>query len=376
METGEGSACAAQQYNLKWTNHTNNILEMFSEQLLNGLLVDVTLFCDGQFIRAHKMVLSACSPYFQELFKVHKVDHPVIFMNGVRYVAVKQMVEFMYQGEIKVSDEDLDQLLSIAENLQIKGLCKIRRENENEKSPVTPKKEPFNEEPFTPSPATPKRRKRRKTSQSPVTVEDLQTNGDFSAASVRCLPNIIYSRVIINFQQSTESLEDTHPVTKNSTIRRPKNAFMIFSGQWRRKLAKEYYGESNKEISMRLGAMWKTLSSSEKDEYFEAAKKVVEDHRLKYPDYHLAKEAKQALKGRRPRNPRQFKRKKSGASENSLEDIPNSSEPLEENQTKPTNEEQTNANAEDKAETDESNLVIAESQCSDSSGENSVSSKN
>lgn len=54
-----------QQYNLKWTNHTNNILEMFSDQYLRGNLVDVTFLCEGQYIKAHKVVLSACSPYFQ-----------------------------------------------------------------------------------------------------------------------------------------------------------------------------------------------------------------------------------------------------------------------------------------------------------------------
>lgn len=365
MDASDG-ACAAQQYNLKWTNHTNNILEMFSQQLLNGLLVDVTLFCDGQFIRAHKMVLSACSPYFQELFNVHNVDHPIIFMNGVRFVAVKQMVEFMYQGEIKVSDEDLDQLLAIAESLQIKGLCKIRRENnEADSSSTSAKKETVHETTkITRGSTMPKRRKRRKLSQSPgFAVDDLQTNGDYSGAS-----------------QSTESFEEAPTVTQTTPPRRPKNAFMIFAGIWRKKLAKEHQGESNKEISMRLGAMWKTLSATEKDEYFSAAKKVVEDHRLKYPDYHLAKEAKQALKERRAKNSKQFKRKRNASAE-PIEDIPNSSEPEPvlpiETGTKIKKEfPEERVNADVKVETDESNLVIAESQCSDSSGENSISSKN
>ena len=76
---------STQQFNLRWNNHTNNILQVrhnvniinakylfiyillqvFLEQLSNENLVDVTLSCQGQFLKAHKMVLSACSPYFQ-----------------------------------------------------------------------------------------------------------------------------------------------------------------------------------------------------------------------------------------------------------------------------------------------------------------------
>lgn len=54
-----------QQYNLKWTNHTFNMLQTFSEQLLKENFVDCTLACDGQFLKVHKMVLSGCSYYFQ-----------------------------------------------------------------------------------------------------------------------------------------------------------------------------------------------------------------------------------------------------------------------------------------------------------------------
>ncbi|KAG8283663.1 hypothetical protein J6590_011029 [Homalodisca vitripennis] len=59
------SSTSPQQFNLRWNNHTNNIIEVFAEQLTSESLVDVTISCEGQFIKAHKMVLSACSPYFQ-----------------------------------------------------------------------------------------------------------------------------------------------------------------------------------------------------------------------------------------------------------------------------------------------------------------------
>lgn len=57
-----------QQFNLRWNNHTANFVNVFQEQFANQTLVDVTLSCQGQFLKAHKMVLSACSPYFQVCF--------------------------------------------------------------------------------------------------------------------------------------------------------------------------------------------------------------------------------------------------------------------------------------------------------------------
>lgn len=114
------------QFYLRWNNHTNNILQVFMEQLTAENLVDVTISCEGKFIKAHKMVLSACSPYFQELFRVHEVAHPVIIMNGVRFADLKQVIEFMYKGEIKILETELEKLLSVAENLQVKGLSNVR----------------------------------------------------------------------------------------------------------------------------------------------------------------------------------------------------------------------------------------------------------
>lgn len=97
------------------------------EQLTNESLVDVTLSCQGQFVKAHKMVLSACSPYFQDLFNVHQVQHPVIILNGVNFKDLKLVIEFMYRGETRVLESELSGVFSVAEALQIKGLCNVRK---------------------------------------------------------------------------------------------------------------------------------------------------------------------------------------------------------------------------------------------------------
>lgn len=118
-----------QQYNLKWTNYTNNILEVFSDHLVQECLVDVTLVCDGHLVKAHKIMLSACSLYFREIFEVYTDRQPLIILNGVRFNVLKQVIEFMYRGEVKVQDADVADLLQLAETLQVKGLCSVREKS-------------------------------------------------------------------------------------------------------------------------------------------------------------------------------------------------------------------------------------------------------
>lgn len=90
--------------------------------LENEDLVDVTLAVEGKYLKAHKMVLSVCSPYFKELFKVNPCQHPIVFLKDVSYVAISDLLQFMYQGEVQVSQDNLTTFIKTAEALQIKGL--------------------------------------------------------------------------------------------------------------------------------------------------------------------------------------------------------------------------------------------------------------
>lgn len=64
------TAIDAEQFSLRWNNFHNNLTAGFHDLLLGEDLVDVTLAAEGKFVQAHKMVLSVCSPYFKDLFKV------------------------------------------------------------------------------------------------------------------------------------------------------------------------------------------------------------------------------------------------------------------------------------------------------------------
>lgn len=53
-----------QQFCLRWNNHQNTLISVFDSLLESGSLVDCALAAEGQCMNAHKVVLSACSPYF------------------------------------------------------------------------------------------------------------------------------------------------------------------------------------------------------------------------------------------------------------------------------------------------------------------------
>lgn len=61
---------SSQQFSLRWNNYLKHITCAFDTLRTDEDLVDVTLSCEGKRIRAHKMLLSACSTYFRDLFKV------------------------------------------------------------------------------------------------------------------------------------------------------------------------------------------------------------------------------------------------------------------------------------------------------------------
>jgi hypothetical protein len=91
--------------------------------LLNSeMFVDATIAAEGRKIQVHKVVLSACSSYFQMLFNETPCQHPIIIIKDMSYNHLKTLIEFMYYGEVNISQDQLPVILKAAESLQIKGL--------------------------------------------------------------------------------------------------------------------------------------------------------------------------------------------------------------------------------------------------------------
>lgn len=92
-----------QQYCLRWKYHHSNLQTMFSQLLDRGCFCDVTLACDGQTLKAHRVVLSACSTYFDSILtNCNSEKDPIVILKDVKFIDIKYLVEFMYKGEINV----------------------------------------------------------------------------------------------------------------------------------------------------------------------------------------------------------------------------------------------------------------------------------
>ena len=132
-----------QRYCLKWNNYQANVTTTFKELLAVEDFVDITLSAEGGALKAHKVVLSACSPYFRDILKVKKLEfffhessnfrdsflqgisswqHPVIVLKDVPFEDLQGIVEFIYHGEVNVDKESLNSFLRTASTLRVKGL--------------------------------------------------------------------------------------------------------------------------------------------------------------------------------------------------------------------------------------------------------------
>jgi hypothetical protein len=116
---------AQQQFCLKWNNYQSNMSEVCQSLLMNENLVDVTIACEGASLKAHKIILACCSPFFQTLFLTNPCKHPIVILKDVRYIDLKAIIDFMYRGEVNVSQDQLSALLKTAEMLKVKGLAEV-----------------------------------------------------------------------------------------------------------------------------------------------------------------------------------------------------------------------------------------------------------
>jgi len=127
------------QFSLKWNNFQSNLATGFHDLLQEEMMVDVTLAAEGKFLQAHKIILSVCSPYFKDLFKVNPCKHPIVILKDVGHQEMADMLDFMYRGEANVRQEDLAAFLKLAETLKVKGLA---GDKQGEDEPPPPSQAP------------------------------------------------------------------------------------------------------------------------------------------------------------------------------------------------------------------------------------------
>ena len=113
---------ASEKFCLRWNDFESNISTAFRELRDDKDFFDVTLACDDEQIQAHKVILSACSPFFKAVLRRNPHAHPLLYLKGVKYHDLQSVLQFMYHGEVNVAQEELNSFLAVAEELRVKGL--------------------------------------------------------------------------------------------------------------------------------------------------------------------------------------------------------------------------------------------------------------
>jgi len=112
----------SEKFCLRWNDFESNISNAFKEVRNEKDFFDVTIACDDDQIQAHKVILSACSPFFRNILLRNPHQHPLLYMKGVKFTDLQSVLNFMYHGEVNVAQEELNSFLAVAEDLRVKGL--------------------------------------------------------------------------------------------------------------------------------------------------------------------------------------------------------------------------------------------------------------
>jgi len=133
----------SEKFCLRWNDFESNISGAFRELREDKDFFDVTLACDDDQLQAHKVILSACSPFFRTILRRNRHEHPLLYLKGVKYVDLVSVLNFMYHGEVNVAQEELNSFLAVAEDLKVKGLTQNNSESKQQSSlrsePVKPR---------------------------------------------------------------------------------------------------------------------------------------------------------------------------------------------------------------------------------------------
>ena len=113
----------SEKFSLKWNDFQSNVSRTFSQLRSEEEFFDVSLVSDDEkMMSAHKLVLSASSPYFKHILTHNKHSHPLLCLDGVSSGELQFVLDYIYQGEVQIYQEQLDRFLEVAQRLKLEGL--------------------------------------------------------------------------------------------------------------------------------------------------------------------------------------------------------------------------------------------------------------
>ena len=110
------------EFHLQYKNFQDNACTYWQKLRNQEYFSDVTLACSENIVKAHKIVLSANSTILENILINNPHQNPVIYLHGVKYSLLLNLLDFLYTGEVSIEQEQLKDFLTIATELRIKGI--------------------------------------------------------------------------------------------------------------------------------------------------------------------------------------------------------------------------------------------------------------
>jgi len=122
-----------EKFCLNWNDFKQNASSAFNQLRNDKDFTDVTLVSEeGEHILAHKIVLSSSSDFFKDLFKKANHTNPLIFLSGFDSKVLTSVLDYIYNGQVNLFQEEIDVFLESAQKLKIHGLTQKLTEENNE----------------------------------------------------------------------------------------------------------------------------------------------------------------------------------------------------------------------------------------------------
>ena len=204
----------AEKLCLQWNDFQENVKSAFGHLRGTNDFADVTLACeDGRQVKAHKVILASLSPFFQRILKRNEHSHPLIYMKGMKTDDLTAIVDFLYF----VYQENLENFLAIAEELQLKGLEGSKDQPESKEAEQLEPNEKYNSDSKLP------------TSKTQQTMKETTFDSHKTGGNALTLPKT--SVMSANLQELDETVKAMMETSENMVQRGAK-------GQERAKICK------------------------------------------------------------------------------------------------------------------------------------------
>ncbi|XP_042221765.1 zinc finger protein 583-like [Homarus americanus] len=117
-----GESVQDTQLHLRWHSHATTFTGMLSDLHHGRAYTDVSLVCDGGIVRAHRAVLSLCSPYLAIVLGACPDTDAPLLLPEVPVQDVLYLVSFIYRGQVDVHQQHIASFLRTAKHLHVLGL--------------------------------------------------------------------------------------------------------------------------------------------------------------------------------------------------------------------------------------------------------------